>query len=121
MPRSLNPRVYTSELFEQVLIPIPGQCILALGIAASVVVAWGHVVGPQGVVMAVEHWLPDFRALEIEAQQAHLPMQMIASSKEMIPTHKEQLSLEKRSSQHQLAIYFTASLAILGKQTFDIC
>ncbi len=102
MPRALDPRRYTNELFARTVTPAPGQRILTLGVAASVVAAWTGAtgatgatgqVGASGAVVAVERWLPDWRALEVAA----------------------------RRSGGALRAIFAATLEPLGDDTFDLC
>ena len=71
MTRAADPRVFTNELLTGAVTPLPGQRVLALGVAAPLVVAWAEAVGDEGTVAAIEHWLPDWRALELEAQRSH--------------------------------------------------
>ena len=72
MPRSLDPRTYTSDLLERGLIPAAGQRILALGVAPDPVLRWARAVGPTGQIIAIDGWLPDWRRMEQQATLAHL-------------------------------------------------
>ena len=78
MPKATDPRVYTNELLRRALIPAAGARVLALSVAAHVVVGWAEAVGTDGTVMALEHWLPDWRALKMEHERApRLPLQAL--------------------------------------------
>jgi 16S rRNA (guanine1207-N2)-methyltransferase len=81
-------------LLEGAVVPSAGQRVLALGVAAPLVVTWARVVSDNGVVVAVEHWLHEQRALEIEAQRTKTPA---------------------------LRRYFSSTLDVLGAQEFDMC
>ena len=94
MPRANDPRVYTNELLNEALIPVAGQRVLALGVAASQVSVWASAVGKTGAMIAVTHWLPDWRAL-VQARQRH-------SGKALEPI-------------------FAASLDGVGDEPFDAC
>ena len=94
MTRAADPRFYTNELLEGAVAPSAGQRVLALGVAAPLVVTWASVVGDGGLVVSVEHWLHEQRALEIEAQRTNPP------------------SLQR---------YFSSTLDVLGVQEFDMC
>jgi 16S rRNA (guanine1207-N2)-methyltransferase len=93
MPRALDPRVYTNELFAKAAAPAASQRVLTLGVAAEVVASWAKAVGPTGSVTAVEHWLPDWRSLESAARQ----------------------------SQGMLRVHFAATLAPVGDASFELC
>jgi 16S rRNA (guanine1207-N2)-methyltransferase len=93
MTRAADPRFYTNELLHKAVMPA-GQRILALGIAAPLVVEWARATGETGKVVAVEHWLSEWRELE------HLAQRTPASS---------------------LHCHFTSQLDALGEQEFDIC
>ncbi len=69
MPRAADPRFYTNELLSETIVPAAGQQVLALGIAAEVVGEWARAVGRAGKVVAVEHWLPDWRRLRVECER----------------------------------------------------
>jgi 16S rRNA (guanine1207-N2)-methyltransferase len=78
MPHANDPRVYTNELLRNALLPTPGQRILVLGVTANQVGAWAEAVGADGSVVAVEHWLPDWRALQQERERGrHQALQPI--------------------------------------------
>ena len=94
MPRANDPRVYTNELLNEALIPEAGQRVLALGVAASQVSVWASAVGNTGAMIAVTHWLPDWRAL-VQARQRH-------SGKALEPI-------------------FAANLDGVGEEPFDAC
>lgn len=95
MARAVDERVYTNELLREALVPTAGQAILALGVAAEVVADWARAVGPTGRVVALERWLPDWRALLVEKQRggAKMPLEAL----------------------------FAAELTGIGEQSFDIC
>jgi 16S rRNA (guanine1207-N2)-methyltransferase len=93
MSRAADPRFYTNELLQKAIAPA-GQRILALGIAAPLIVAWARAAGDAGTVVAVEHWLSEWRELEHAAQHEPAP------------------SLQR---------HFTSQLDKLGDQVFDIC
>ncbi len=78
MPRAADTRIYTNELLREALVPEPGQRVLALGVAAEVAGEWVRAVGAAGAVVAVEHWLLDWRRLEVEREHAqHLPLDAV--------------------------------------------
>jgi 16S rRNA (guanine1207-N2)-methyltransferase len=78
MPRGADPRIYTNELWREAVVPAAGQRVLALGVAAEVASDWAQTAGADGAVVAVEHWLPDWRRLEVERARApHLPLAAI--------------------------------------------
>ncbi|MBA3823760.1 MAG: class I SAM-dependent methyltransferase [Ktedonobacterales bacterium] len=78
MPKSTDPRFYTNELLSEGLVPAAGARVLALGVAAQVVAGWAAAVGPTGLVVAVEHWLPGWRALEVERERTpELPLRTL--------------------------------------------
>jgi len=94
MTHADQPRTFTNQLFERSIVPTEGQRILTLGVDPSLVVTWAQATGNSGAVAAIEHWLPDFRALEIAAQR--------------VPSAT-------------LQTYFASDLTILEDQQFDIC
>ncbi len=94
MAHTPDPRVYTDELLEGALQARPGQRVLLLGVDAPVVLAAARGVGPSGRVVAIEPWLPTWRRLTMEIEQA-----------------KAQV-IDAR---------FAATLDAIGEEQFDIC
>ncbi len=93
MARAADPRFYTNELLRKAVDP-EGRHVLALGVAAPLVVELARAAGEAGTVVAVEHWLSEWRELEIAVQREPIP------------------SLQR---------HFTSRLDVLGEQEFDIC
>jgi 16S rRNA (guanine1207-N2)-methyltransferase len=78
MPKSTDPRFYTNELLSEGVLPATGSRVLALGVAAPVVVGWAKAVGADGTIIALNHWLPEWRILEVERERApRLPIRSI--------------------------------------------
>lgn len=93
MTQTRDQRVYTDELLTGAVTPRAGQRVLALGVDAAPVLDWARAVGPVGRVVALERWLPEYRALASAAEHARLAA---------------------------LRPVFAATLAGLDEQTFDL-
>jgi 16S rRNA (guanine1207-N2)-methyltransferase len=78
MPRGTDARLYTNELLRETVMPGAGQRVLALGIDPVVAGEWARAVGHAGRVVAVEHWLLDYRRLGVELERApDLPLRAV--------------------------------------------
>jgi 16S rRNA (guanine1207-N2)-methyltransferase len=108
MTRAADPRTYTNELFKQYVIPTSGQKVLALGIAAPVVLDWAQSAGDEGRIVAVEHWLPDSRALSVSIDRAGITTidrHFIASLSELGEQHFDIAAIDCSSYPSNRAIY----------------